>query len=300
MVVAIALVFTTMYFDILVGGSQSMPPRCFVLMYGLFALGVVLTTLYRRRRPEVHALIGLTGVTLRDWTAKGPVPLARAPAVRCETTTFASVRLRQPESAPAAPGDLGVLFDRIAAHEDPNKYQPPDHPNTSPNCRARPLPVRGRRIHTSRPAKSSRHHVIQRPGHAPLDRHAHSRDGVTLIGCCGLNQPWVLAPPRRFRGQRPIRCDGDLRARLTGRRHRARRGPAGSRLGSLRPKDCGAPPSRGIRVAALRLSPVIKPARYDERANRDRVLASRSQPIGCNLPPFLAGHPLRARQRVIA
>jgi len=27
MVVAIALVFTTMYFDILVGGSQSMPPR---------------------------------------------------------------------------------------------------------------------------------------------------------------------------------------------------------------------------------------------------------------------------------
>jgi len=120
MVVAIALVFTTMYFDILVGGSQSMPPRCFVLMYGLFALGVVLTTLYRRRRPEVHALIGLTGVTLRDWTAKGPVPLARAPAVRCETTTFASVRLRQPESAPAAPGDLGVLFDRIAAHEDPN------------------------------------------------------------------------------------------------------------------------------------------------------------------------------------
>jgi len=27
MVVAIALVFTTMYYDILVGGSQSMPPR---------------------------------------------------------------------------------------------------------------------------------------------------------------------------------------------------------------------------------------------------------------------------------
>ena len=47
---------------------------------------------------------------------------------------------------------------------------------------------------------------------------------------------------------------------------------------------CGAPPSRGDTCGCAPSEPGHQPAIYDERANRDRVLASRSQAIGCNLP----------------
>ncbi len=85
---AIALVFTTMYFDILVGGSQSMAAATF--RSGVRPL--------RPGRRADHAVPPSptrsacahrsTGVTLCDWTAKGPVPLARAPAVRLRNHYF--------------------------------------------------------------------------------------------------------------------------------------------------------------------------------------------------------------------
>lgn len=55
---AIALVLSTLNFDILVGGSQAMADAMFVLVYGLFVAGVVLAAIYRRRRPDVYARIG--------------------------------------------------------------------------------------------------------------------------------------------------------------------------------------------------------------------------------------------------
>ena len=76
----------------------------------------------------------------------------------------------------------------------------------------------------------------------------------------------------------------------TSLRSASHNGPAGhpSPFGDSRNSACRHPVERhprvGIRVAALLLKPGHQPAIYDERANRDRVLASRSQAIGCNPP----------------
>jgi amino acid transporter len=54
----ITVVLATRNFSILISGSQSLANLMFALVYGTFAVGIVLAVIYRKRRPEVYARIG--------------------------------------------------------------------------------------------------------------------------------------------------------------------------------------------------------------------------------------------------
>ena len=54
----VTVVLATQNFSVLISGSQSLANLMFALVYGTFAVGVVLAIVYRKRRPDVYARIG--------------------------------------------------------------------------------------------------------------------------------------------------------------------------------------------------------------------------------------------------
>ncbi|MFE2432414.1 APC family permease [Streptomyces sp. NPDC059373] len=54
----ISVVLATQNFNLLISGSQSLANTMFAVVYGTFAVGVILALVYRKKRPEVYARIG--------------------------------------------------------------------------------------------------------------------------------------------------------------------------------------------------------------------------------------------------